>query len=421
MKQNVVFIGGRESGKTSLIRLMWADEAQSFEEKQGVGTYGIKELIPGREIVEYNVFELPKVRYTNDNPTVPSVVYNQYLQSADVIVIAIEVNDLSVNERFSFYNKLFSTVQLKKDVIITIALVKSDIFLTPKAANNNIIDRTEQITLSAVSNLIKTVTATSSAFNGMSSFDKTFSPESVVACSFALDWNINKLKYLIWNGIVVGKNNDVFDSNIPTVVIAGKTGCGKTSTINKLWGLNLAVDKAVSCTKFPAVMHIEDIYRGEKIVFNLVDLPGIAESVEANSLYHEFYYNYIKKSDVLICLTQADRRAYKQDELFYKELIKAKVLTIDKQIVLGINQADLLFKTQESPNGINLKTINKENPIIVEKTRDLYDGIFKDVFKTFNNVTMESVIIYSVLQDWNMNSMKSKIYSLIKKNKYGNF
>ena len=160
-------------------------------------------------------------------------------------------------------------------------------------------------------------------------------------------------------------------------------------------------------------MHIEDFANGKHVSFNLVDLPGIAESVEANAIYRNFYYKYIKKANLLLCLTQADRRAYKQDELFYQELISNGILTNQQNIILGINQADLLFKTEDTPSGVDMNTITNDNIILQEKINDLYNGIFKDVFKNFDNVSIDSVAVFSVLHKWNLRELKNKIYSFI--------
>jgi predicted GTPase len=195
--------------------------------------------------------------------------------------------------------------------------------------------------------------------------------------------------------------------------LSGKTGCGKTSTINALWDKNLATNRVASCTKFPAVMRITDKFNGKEIEFNLVDLPGIAESLEANSLYRDFYYQFINKASLLLCLTQADRRAYKQDQLFYTELISKDILRKNQKVVLGINQADLLFKDSEHLDGVDLATIESTNPILVDKIEDLYENIFADIFTDFDNVTKDSVAIYSVLQNWNLDNLKNKLYSLI--------
>lgn len=112
-------------------------------------------------------------------------------------------------------------------------------------------------------------------------------------------------------------------------------------------------------------------------------------------------------------MSQADRRAYKQDELFYLDLINNKILRNDQNIILGINQADLLFKSPENPDGINLHTIKENDTIIQEKVCDYYNGIFKHVFKDFPNVKMESVHIYSIVQKWNVKQLRTKIYKLL--------
>jgi small GTP-binding protein len=414
MKPRIVVIGGREVGKTSTIQMTWADEIVNYSQlDNNLMSYEIREMIPGREIVDYEIIELPRIRYTYDDPKVPNEIQNKYLSTADSIVILCPVNDLSINNHASYIYQLLSNVELKNNVIISIGLTKGDIILTPIAALNSEIDKEEKIEFFNVSSILSKALQTHTYFANFNDFDKTFSAESIIPFSVALQWNLNLLKYHVWNGVVLNMNDCVFDDNLPTIVLAGKTGCGKTSTINKLWNKELAVDRAVSCTKFPAVMHIADVFEGKTIHFNLVDLPGIAESVEANSIYRNFYYKYIKKADLLICLTQADRRAYKQDELFYNELISNEILSQNQKIILGINQADLLFKTKENPNGIDMKTITTDNAIVKEKIQDLFDGIFKDVFADFKNVTVDSVAIYSVLKEWNINELKNKIYKLI--------
>ena len=267
--------------------------------------------------------------------------------------------------------------------------------------------------MASVTTLLKKINLVYSEFSSFTKFDKTFSLSSITPYSNIIEWNIEELKYQIWNGIVLSINNSTFNDSIPTVVLSGKTGCGKTSTINALWNMNLATNNVVSCTKFPAVMHIKDTYNGRDIEFNLVDLPGIAESLEANSIYKDFYYKYIDKASLLLCLTQADRRAYKQDQLFYTDLINNNVLRKNQNVILGINQADLLFKSKENLDGIDLHTINDNDDILVSKINDFYDNVFSNIFKEFDNVDKNSVAIYSVMQEWHLDYLKNKIYNLI--------
>lgn len=409
-KPKVVFIGGIESGKTTTIESLWGDNVVDYQLKSGIYTFNVQEMLVGREVVDFDVIELPRVNYTSsewiDKPGV-----KEALSTADVIVVIVTCDDALINVRKQYIEKFLSSIEIKKDVVITVGYGMADWILTPVAARNLDTSKAKQASLNSVSTLMQKVNMVYSEFSGFTKFDSTFTIDSVVPYSNNLRWNTDILKYQIWNGIVLSMNNSVYDESLPTLVLSGKTGCGKTSTINSLWNLELATGRVVSCTKFPAVMRITDEFDGRKITFNLVDLPGIAESMEANSVYRKFYYKYISKATVLLCLSQADRRAYKQDQLFYLELIRNKVLNMSQNLILGINQADLLFKDKENPDGIDLHTIDENNELIKEKSLDYFQCI-ATIFSEFENVTVDSVAIYSVLQNWNMDSLKRKIYNL---------
>ena len=409
-KPKVVFIGGIESGKTTTIQSLWENSVTDYKIKSGVYSFDVSEMLVGRSVVDFEVIELPRINYTSSEwIEKPGVI--DHLSTADVIVIIVTCDDALINVRRKYIENIFASIKLKKDVVITIGYGMADWILTPIAARNLEISKSKQVSLNSITNLMLKRNMVYSEFMGLNKIDTTFSIDSVVPYSNNLEWNIDILKYQIWNGIVLSINNEIYDESLPTIVLSGKTGCGKTSTINALWNLDLATGRVVSCTKFPAVMRITDNYNGESITFNLVDLPGIAESMDANSAYRKFYYNFISKANVLICLSQADRRAYKQDQMFYSELISNGVLTPSQNVILGINQADLLFKDKDNPDGIDLHTLDTSNDLINEKSVDYFKCI-ADVFNGFDNITSESVAIYSVLQNWNLDSLKEKSYKL---------
>lgn len=411
-KPNIVIIGGIETGKTSTIQMLWEDYVISYNFENGIHEFEISEMLEGRETVDFNVYELPRINYTSTEWINKSGI-QEHLESADVILYILTCDEVAINSRRVYLENILGNIKLKKDVVFLIAFGMADWILFPKAAQDFAELEEKQPELSNVSTLLKTINLVHSEFAAFTKFDSTFSVASIIPYSNYLEWNLNELKHQIWNGIVLSINNQIFDESIPTIVLSGKTGCGKTSTINALWNKKLATNKTASCTKFPAVMHIKDEFEGKKIEFNLVDLPGIAESLEANSLYRDFYYNFINKASVLICLTQADRRAYKQDQLFYSELISNNILRNNQKIVLGINQADLLFKDMEHLDGVDLSTINETDTILIEKVNDFYENVFAEIFSEFDNVSKESVIIYSVMQDWHLNQLKNKLYSLM--------
>ena len=410
-KPNVVIIGGIETGKTSTIQMLWEESVTSYSLENGIHEFGISEMLEGRDIVDFNVYELPRINYTSSE-WIKKEGIQEHLEYADVIIYLLTCDEVAISSRKSYVEQIFNQITLKKDVVFLIAFGMADWLLFPKSSQE-FTEFEQQPELSAVSNLLKTINLVHSEFSVFSKYDKTFSVASIIPYSNYLEWNLDELKHQIWNGIVLNINNQIFDNSIPTIVLSGKTGCGKTSTINALWNKDLATNRVASCTKFPAVMHIKDCFNGKEIEFNLVDLPGIAESLEANSLYRDFYYQFINKASLLLCLTQADRRAYKQDQLFYTELIAKDILRKNQKIVLGINQADLLFKDMEHLDGIDLSTIEDSNPILVDKIEDLYENVFSEIFVDFNNVTKESVAVYSVLQNWHLDYLKNKLYSLI--------
>lgn len=410
-KPNIVIIGGIETGKTSTIQMLWEDYVTSYSCENGIHEFGISEMLEGREVVDFNVYELPRINYTSSE-WIKKEGIRKHLESADVIIYLLTCDEVAINSRRAYIEQIFDHINLKKGVVFLIAFGMADWLLFPKNSLS-LTELEQQPELTAVSKLIKTINIVNSEFSSFTKYDATFSVASIIPYSNYLEWNLDELKHQIWNGIVLNINNQIFDDSIPTIVLSGKTGCGKTSTINALWDKDLATNRVASCTKFPAVMHIKDSFNGKKIEFNLVDLPGIAESLEANSLYRDFYYQFINKASLLLCLTQADRRAYKQDQLFYTELITKDILRKNQKIVLGINQADLLFKDSEHLDGIDLTTVEDSNPILIDKIEDLYENVFADVFVDFDNVAKESVAIYSVLQNWHLDYLKNKLYSLI--------
>ncbi len=409
-KPKVVFIGGIETGKTTTIESLWADNITDYQLSKGSLFLSVREMLAGREIVDFDVIELPRINYTSQN-WIEKPNVSESIESADVITFVLGCDDLLINNRKIYIEKVFDSLHLKEDVVILVAFGMADWILNPISSQNLEINKSKQVSLNSVSNLIQKTNIVYSEFKSLKEYDSTFSVDSVIPYSNYLKWNIQTLKNQIWNGIVLALNNYVFDDNLPTVVLAGKTGCGKTSTINALWNLKLATGRVVSCTKFPAVLKISDEFNGQKICFNLVDLPGIAESMDANSIYRKFYYKFIAKASVLLCLSQADRRAYKQDQLFYEDLIDNGILTPNQNIILGINQADLLFKDEEHPDGIDLKGIRTNNPIVTEKVLDYYKCM-AGVFSDFTKLTSDSVAIYSVMQNWNLNNLKYIIYNL---------
>lgn len=402
-KSSIVIIGGIGVGKSSIIEATWPNRQAVSVSNDSHSVYEISDDIPGRGIMNYTVTEMPSVLFSLPKRWIKNEQNMHFIAKSNAIVFVVSADSLGYKLEMSFLRIL-----LKSDAYngqhIVICISKSDALLHNKA---------KELDLDGLSILFKRQTSLYRQVEQMVD-DSKFDIESIVPVSATLQWNFNTLKEKIWEGVISNINDQIFNENIPTIVIAGKRGCGKSSTLNSLWKLNLPTNKAVACTKYPMLIHIEDEYDGKKLTFNIVDLPGIAESIDADMRYIPFYKKYINNATLLICLSQADTRAYLQDEVFYKYLISQGVLTPETDILLGINQIDLLFKDKEHLNGIDLNTISEDHPLIKAKIDDYYDKIYSGIFKDFPKVTRKNVCVFSVLQDWNTSQLKSKIYNHFK-------
>lgn len=408
-KPVISVVGGIEQGKTSLIESLW-EGVSADKSTNGVLSYSIREDIPGRGEMDYQVKELDSVVYSLQKNWFKKESNLEELALSDVILFLVPASSFGYKQEIAFLRELVKS-QYYHNQHIVICLSKADYLI--------IDDDCKNIKLESITRLMQINNTLFEAFEKHLKRE-CFSCDSIIPVSVPLKWNYDVLKEKLWEGIIERVNETTFDNNAATVVIAGKRGCGKSTTLNELWGLDLPTNKAVACTKYPMVLRVPMMIGNSTVFINLVDLPGIAESLDADMQYTAFYEKYIDKASVLICLSQADTRAYKQDELFYNSLMESKILTKDTQLILGINQIDLLFKTKETPDGINLNMTSVDDPLIQGKIDDYYGNVYSKIFAHMPNVSRADVCAYSALFRWNINSLKrmlqNKLMLTIKSN-----
>lgn len=425
IKPSVLFIGGLGVGKTTLIEQLWSKSIkgevvnnvidystfdnvvksiESVDDANTLTQYDISDDVPGRGRMDYRVVELPSLLYSLQEQWISNTRVIHEICSADTIVVVMSASSFGYKQELSFIKTLIEKRMLSHQHLV-LCLNKADYLFYDADSGSLVLDGMNRM-----------LHLQSSLYIHLKHYisEDLFDADSVVLLSTPIGWNFDSMREKIWEGIIARQNECIYDGDIPTVVIAGKRGSGKSSTLNELWGLDLPTNKAVACTKYPMVIHIKGNLNGTDYKFNLVDLPGIAESLDADMQYTSYYEKYIKRASLLICLSQADTRAYKQDELFYTNLIEQGILTKDTNIILGINQIDLLFKSEATPDGIDLDTITHDDALIQEKVSDYYDKVYSKIFNDFPNVTKDNVCVLSALRRWNLDFLLKNIINKLK-------
>lgn len=129
----------------------------------------------------------------------------------------------------------------------------------------------------------------------------------------------------------------------PVVGVFGKTGAGKSSLCNALFGQEIcAVSNIEACTR--ELKEVE-LGIGNKGI-TLFDVPGVGESRERDEEYAALYSSLMPKLDLVLWVLKGDDRAYTSDEIFFETIVKPY---IDEGVpfFFVINQVDKIEPYRE--------------------------------------------------------------------------
>lgn len=168
----------------------------------------------------------------------------------------------------------------------------------------------------------------------------------------------------------------------------GKTGYGKSTTINSLIGKNVFKTSDTS----PATKSIQSaewlINKEKNIYFSIADLPGIGESAKNDIKYGKLYDAILEKSDLIVYLLRADMRDYKIDVPIIEKLINSK-----KKFVIGMNCID------------KIEPINRSVPFRISRVQQKnFTEKRKILLKRFE-ILERNIIPYSAQEKFGMNNL----------------
>lgn len=130
----------------------------------------------------------------------------------------------------------------------------------------------------------------------------------------------------------------------PKVGIFGKTGVGKSSLANALFGRDVCkISDVESCTREAQEILIS---LADESGMTLIDVPGVGESSERDKEYSMLYENLLPELDVILWLLKADDRAFSSDQKFYETVVKKHIVS-GKPFFFVLNQVDKISPHRE--------------------------------------------------------------------------
>lgn len=182
-----------------------------------------------------------------------------------------------------------------------------------------------------------------------------------------------------------------------TVVVLGKRGVGKSSTLNQLFGFDRPTDAAVECTTAPYARRIHPESGGR---YRIVDMPGIAANADSLVHYGRHYRRWLGKADTVVWITQANVRAFKQDQLFLQDY--SAFVRPTTRLVLAISKADTQIE------GLAEASVQQED-LLRRKAEDIVEQIVPYTWARREAVV---VVPYSIVEDWNTELLRSAVLAI---------
>jgi len=176
------------------------------------------------------------------------------------------------------------------------------------------------------------------------------------------------------------------------VIFIGKTGYGKSTTINAISGLNIMKTSDVeACTR---TCQSVDYHVGENRWFALGDLPGIGESKIRDKEYFKLYADFLGHAAAIVYILRADTRDYSIDEHASEQLFNSP--STKSRVIYALGQCD---KINPLNRGQGKTPTPQQLSNISAKIHEL-DDIFSPV---------NPIIPYSAATNWGLDALTKEI------------
>lgn len=185
-------------------------------------------------------------------------------------------------------------------------------------------------------------------------------------------------------------------SNDIQVIVIGKSGYGKSTTLNTIVGQNVFETNDIEgCTRVMQSAEYQFEMKNEYCNFSMADLPGIGEKPELDKQYINLYRSAIQKAHIAIYMLRADQRDYSIDQWAFSELFKT--FSEKSKVVVAINAVD------------KIEPLNRNVPFSLSNAQQCnVERKIDDICSLFN-ISKQQVVGLSAIEDYNVDELISLI------------
>lgn len=189
----------------------------------------------------------------------------------------------------------------------------------------------------------------------------------------------------------------------PRVGVFGKTGAGKSSLCNAMFGKDIcAISDVEACTRNVQEVLLQSRSKG----ITLLNVPGVGESRDRDGEYSQLYRKLMPELDLVLWLIKADDRALRSDEEFYKTVVRPHIQQ-GKPLFAVLSQVDRIEPFREWDETVHRPgTQQTEN---IERKRHLVAG--------FLDIPLDRVVAVSASESYGLVDLVDKIVSNLPKEK----
>src|SRR5215470_13543803 len=188
-------------------------------------------------------------------------------------------------------------------------------------------------------------------------------------------------------------------SRPPAIAIIGKTGVGKSSTINALFNTHLPISHVEACTQIEQEVSFDGaiLKPGAKSIL-VFDMPGLGEDIDADERHRKTYARVLERCDVAVWVLAAagPARAMAYDQIMIRDVVSKANREAAERLVVGLNQIDVIQPGQW------IDRANVPSREQKESIRHRVEDIKQKLLKVCPTLTAQRIVPYSAVKRFNL-------------------